>query len=251
MVTRTVICVTPPEAAALAANKSRSSAEAEANSIIKNAPIIHAPTHSHSSNGNYVELLVGFGIIRVQQRGRPTQTQHHTQPIHSSNENPGEKKRALPSPWGTGAAKKKKRQGTEKKKRQGTDGFVLDLVDVPPQQPIPKRPCCIKEGSSKYIGVYFNKPSNKWQARIKVEGKERHIGDYENEEEAAVDYARALFKYRGQHALDKAKRQKDDRFVLDLSDVPPQPPILKSRRRGKEGGSKYAGISDFDDFFLV
>ena len=38
---------------------------------------------------------------------------------------------------------------------------------------------------------------NKWIARIKFEGKDRHIGCYENEETAAVDYARAAFKYFG------------------------------------------------------
>jgi len=37
----------------------------------------------------------------------------------------------------------------------------------------------------------------KWLAQIIIEGKTRHIGYYENEEEAAVDYALAVFKYNG------------------------------------------------------
>eukprot|EP00985_Skeletonema_marinoi_P020177 scaffold11861_cov187-Skeletonema_marinoi.AAC.1 len=50
-------------------------------------------------------------------------------------------------------------------------------------------------GSSKYEGVYFNKSRNKWKARISLDGKQHHIGTYDNEEEADVDYARAVFKY--------------------------------------------------------
>ena len=47
------------------------------------------------------------------------------------------------------------------------------------------------------LGLLIKK-ANKWLAKIKIEGKQRQIGSYENEEEAAVDYARAVFKYRGQ-----------------------------------------------------
>eukprot|EP00573_Skeletonema_grethae_P003932 CAMPEP_0201700566 /NCGR_PEP_ID=MMETSP0578-20130828/29116_1 /ASSEMBLY_ACC=CAM_ASM_000663 /TAXON_ID=267565 /ORGANISM="Skeletonema grethea, Strain CCMP 1804" /LENGTH=36 /DNA_ID= /DNA_START= /DNA_END= /DNA_ORIENTATION= len=34
-----------------------------------------------------------------------------------------------------------------------------------------------------------------------IDGKRHVIGNYHNEEEAAGDYARALFKYKGQGAL--------------------------------------------------
>jgi hypothetical protein len=67
----------------------------------------------------------------------------------------------------------------------------------------------VKEGSSKYTGVTFKKAMNKWRAQIKIEGKVRHIGYYENEEEAATDYARAVFKYKGQVELDKARECSD------------------------------------------
>ena len=130
-----------------------------------------------------------------------------------------------------------------KTKRESDDGFVLDLSDVLPQPPIPKskgktksKGQTRKEGASKYEGVTFHKRDNKWYATITVEGKKRHIGSYENEEEAAIDYARALFKYDNP--------QKSD-FVFDLSDVPPQPLIQKSEGRMKEGASKYAGVSFF------
>ncbi|KAK1742622.1 AP2/ERF family transcription factor [Skeletonema marinoi] len=95
-----------------------------------------------------------------------------------------------------------------------------------------------KEGASKYTGVSFHKQMNKWQAQIQIEGKKRCIGFYENEEEAAVDYARAVFKYKCQGALDKAME-----FIIDLSDISPQLPIPKSAGRIKEGASKYTGVS--------
>ena len=71
----------------------------------------------------------------------------------------------------------------------------IDLSDVPPQLPILRSAVPLEEGSSRYAGVSFNKVSNKWQAQIKIQGKKRSIGNYENEEEAAIDYARAAFKY--------------------------------------------------------
>ena len=119
-----------------------------------------------------------------------------------------------------------------------SDDVMIDLSDVPPQLPILKDASRIKEGASKYSGVYFRKPTKDWQARIEFDGKNRHIGLYENEEEAGIDYARAVFKYKGQEALDKARGGS----AINLSDVPPQPPIPKPANRIKEGGSKYKGV---------
>ena len=56
----------------------------------------------------------------------------------------------------------------------------------------------IKDGASKYTGVSLSKRKNKWAAHINIDGKQHSIGYYDNEEEAAVDYARAIFKYKGQ-----------------------------------------------------
>ena len=80
----------------------------------------------------------------------------------------------------------------------------IDLSDVPPQPPIPKSGGYIKEGASKYKGISLEKQRNKWKAQIMIDGKARLIGRYESEEEAAVDYARAVVKFKGQGALDKA-----------------------------------------------
>ncbi len=81
-------------------------------------------------------------------------------------------------------------------KRQSRSSFVIDLSDIPPRPPIPKKRDRVKEGGSKYTGVCFIKKSNKWVAQISIEGKQQRIGYYDDEEEAAADYARAVFKYR-------------------------------------------------------
>ena len=121
------------------------------------------------------------------------------------------------------------------------------MSDVPPQPPILKRrEGNSKEGASKYTGVWFNKRAKKcWQASITIEGNQRHIGCYEDEEEAAIDYARAVVKYRGQRSLDEAREQQNSALALDLSlsDVPSQAPILKNEGNIKEGASRYKGIS--------
>ena len=127
-----------------------------------------------------------------------------------------------------------KYKGGVKRQRQGKSFATIDLSDVPTQPPIPKSSRHVKEGASKYTGVCFNKHANKWQAQISIYGKQHAIGRYDNEEEAAVDYARAVFKYKG---------GKVHRRFVDLSDVPPQPPILKSSRHVKGGASKYTGVA--------
>lgn len=45
--------------------------------------------------------------------------------------------------------------------------------------------------TSKYKGVYFNKPSNKWQAQIPINGKQKHIGYFNTELEAHKAYIQA------------------------------------------------------------
>ena len=45
-----------------------------------------------------------------------------------------------------------------------------------------------KNCSSKYIGVYWNKNSNKWIAHIKINCKTTHLGYFDNEDEAGEVY---------------------------------------------------------------
>eukprot|EP00985_Skeletonema_marinoi_P014470 scaffold7337_cov106-Skeletonema_marinoi.AAC.6 len=141
----------------------------------------------------------------------------------------GEKKRAFPSGNSIDDKEIKKR-----KRHCHQKSFVIDLSDVPPQQPIRKSKGRTNN-ASKYAGAYFNKQVNLWYAQIVIEGKSCWIGSYDNEEEAAVDYARAVFKYKG-----GAHQQS---FFVDLKDVPTQLPIPKSASRIKEGASKYAGVT--------
>jgi len=132
----------------------------------------------------------------------------------------GEKKRAFPSGDSIDDKEIKKR-----KRHCHQKSFVIDLSDVPPQQPIRKSKGRTNN-ASKYAGAYFNKQVNLWYAQIIIEGKSCWIGSYDNEEEAAVDYARAVFKYKG-----GAHQQS---FFVDLKDVPTQLPIPKSASRIKE-----------------
>ena len=155
---------------------------------------------------------------------------------HVNKAEGGDKKRALPSEDSISREEIKRR-----KRNCHQNSFIIDLSDVPPQSPIPKSRGRTKDGSSKYAGVHFRKETNQWHAQITVEGKHRHIGSYGNEEEAAVDYARALFKYKGQGALEKARKQNS--FVVDLAGVPPKSPITKCAGRMREGASKYSGVT--------
>eukprot|EP00984_Skeletonema_dohrnii_P000734 scaffold217_cov79-Skeletonema_dohrnii-CCMP3373.AAC.2 len=127
------------------------------------------------------------------------------------------------------------------KKKRRKRQKLIDLTDVPAQPPILKSN--EKGASSKYQGVYFNKSTNKWRARIMIDGKQHHIGAYDNEEDADVDYARAVFKYA--HALvdvdgtEEKKRRKRTQKLIDLTDVPAQPPIISNENGAS---SKYQGV---------
>jgi hypothetical protein len=46
--------------------------------------------------------------------------------------------------------------------------------------------------SSKYIGVHWHKLSNKWQAKICIDGKYKHLGLFTDEYEAHLAYQNAL-----------------------------------------------------------
>ena len=42
--------------------------------------------------------------------------------------------------------------------------------------------------SSKYRGVSWYKPNNKWKANIRIDGKLKHLGYFDNEEDAYLAY---------------------------------------------------------------
>ena len=50
----------------------------------------------------------------------------------------------------------------------------------------------MKNKSSKYIGVTWDKNNNYWQSRIKINKKNKHLGSFKNEYEAHLAYQKAL-----------------------------------------------------------
>jgi hypothetical protein len=57
-----------------------------------------------------------------------------------------------------------------------------------------------KQTRSTYRGVYWHKSRNKWVARIWCDGKQHHLGRFEEEEAAARAYDRAARAHKGEKA---------------------------------------------------
>ena len=51
-----------------------------------------------------------------------------------------------------------------------------------------------RKGTSKYTGVFLAKGRNKWRAMISINGKQKHLGCFVNEKEAAQAYENELKK---------------------------------------------------------
>ena len=58
-----------------------------------------------------------------------------------------------------------------------------------------------KPTSSKYKGVFFEKKSKKWRASIKHNGITKHLGSFDNENDAARVYDEAAKIYHGEYAV--------------------------------------------------
>jgi hypothetical protein len=59
--------------------------------------------------------------------------------------------------------------------------------------------------SSKYRGVNWHKGNNKWRAQIMNDGKQHHLGSFEDEEKAARAYDRAASNVARAHHGEKAQ----------------------------------------------
>ena len=57
-----------------------------------------------------------------------------------------------------------------------------------------------KNNSSGFKGVYWRKDIEKWRAKIGVNRKTIHIGNYDSKIKAARAYNEAALKYHGEHA---------------------------------------------------
>ena len=56
-------------------------------------------------------------------------------------------------------------------------------------------------GRSRYRGVAWCKAANKWQASITINSKQKYLGVFENEKEAAKAYNEAALFYRGEQSI--------------------------------------------------
>jgi hypothetical protein len=64
--------------------------------------------------------------------------------------------------------------------------------------------------SSKYRGVCWFERNNKWQTQIRYDGKQHHLGCFEDEEEAARAYDKAARAHHGEKAqLNFSAKQRD------------------------------------------
>lgn len=71
-------------------------------------------------------------------------------------------------------------------------------VATPAQNRANSRP--VKNSSSKYLGVYWNKAARKWRAKIKKDYKGIYLGSFTNEIDAAKAYNDAAIKFHGEFA---------------------------------------------------
>ena len=127
----------------------------------------------------------------------------------------------------------------------------LDLSNVPEQEPILKdgssylfedntraRPA-VTEHASKYRGVYYDKSAKRWKAQMMIDGRVRHLGFFDKEEEAGRCYAKAAYKFK---APKKSRTTicctGNSNTAMDLSNVPEQPLIPNRTGTGYQGVKK-------------
>ena len=58
----------------------------------------------------------------------------------------------------------------------------------------------LKTATSKYIGVSYDKETNKWRSCITIDRKNKYLGRYKSEEKAAIAYNNAAIYYFGENA---------------------------------------------------
>jgi len=64
--------------------------------------------------------------------------------------------------------------------------------------------------SSRFKGVAWHMDTGKWQASIKVNGRQRYLGVFASEEEAAAVYTAAALQVQGEYAYAARKSQDED-----------------------------------------
>jgi hypothetical protein len=88
-------------------------------------------------------------------------------------------------------------------------------------------------GGARVAGVYWHDREQRWRALISVSAgdgktKQRYLGIFVNEEEAALAYDQAAREHHG------------DKAQLNFSDLPPQPQVVPTKA-SRQGSSQYRG----------
>ena len=58
-----------------------------------------------------------------------------------------------------------------------------------------------KNNTSGFAGINYHKKSNKWQARISIDGKSKYLGLFDDKELAHQAYLQAKIKYHGKESI--------------------------------------------------
>jgi hypothetical protein len=106
---------------------------------------------------------------------------------------------------------------------------------------IPQRENCQNytiHRNGKLVGCYFNKNAQKWQARIRVKGRLKHIGYYNTEQEAHQVYMNEVNKLNENPSINKKEKNKEltiskNKLLLFPFDKRLQKYIVYSKINGK------------------
>lgn len=70
-----------------------------------------------------------------------------------------------------------------------------------------------KNKTSKYTGVSWDKVKNKWNSKIRIDGKLKHLGYFEKELEAKEYYDNALKSFYNNEEIKTKKRKKISKYI--------------------------------------
>ncbi|RIJ63619.1 AP2 domain-containing protein [Rummeliibacillus sp. POC4] len=94
-----------------------------------------------------------------------------------------------------------------------------------------------RNSTSKYKGVYWRKDTNKWQAKIGIDGKTKYLGCYAREEEAAIVYNNAALKYFGKDCYLNKIGEDNSALTIEIDKRP------QHRRPKFDKQSSYKGVT--------
>ena len=92
------------------------------------------------------------------------------------------------------------------------------------------------KGSSKYKGVTWNKKSNKWRSNIQLGNKNKHLGYFANEDDAAKAYNQAVLDYWDGNGFMNIIGEDNKTLKRNYETKPNQV-------RSRKGASNYRGVT--------